>query len=45
MEDGTEIPVRRAAELLRMFDEAAAELDEADYAERERLIDAFANRD
>lgn len=35
---------QREAELLQMFNEAAAELTEADRAERERLVDAFANR-
>lgn len=34
----------REAELLQMFNEAAAELTDADHDERERLVDAFSNR-
>lgn len=34
----------REAELLQMFNEAAAELTDEDRAERERLVDAFSNR-
>jgi predicted DNA-binding protein len=34
----------REEELLAMFNAAAEELTEADYEERERLVDAFANR-
>lgn len=35
----------RESELLEMFNRAAEELTDADYAERERLIDAFAHKD
>jgi predicted DNA-binding protein len=34
----------REAELLQMFNEAAAALTDGDRAERERLVDAFSNR-
>ncbi len=35
----------RESELLEMFNRAAEELTDADHAERERLIGAFAHRD
>ncbi|HEX8904812.1 MAG TPA: hypothetical protein VF771_08230 [Longimicrobiaceae bacterium] len=34
----------RHQELLEMFNKAAEELTDEDFAERERLVDAFANR-